>query len=433
MLVEFSIENYRSFKDMVTFSMEASVDKINPQNVVYAAQGTKFNLLKSAFIYGANASGKSNLISAFRTFREIVNNSKRDLNEAIPVTPFKLDQTMLNEPTTFEIVFLHNGIKYIYGFSVNAEYILEEWYYSFPYNRKRVLFERKTVLSDPKDGYYFGEHWIGEANRLCPLTKKNIPFITVAHQFNNETVEPVFQFVVDSLRFAASMPTGLSEENYTLKMCYDIEKVKDVIIKMLKSADLAITDIELIKRKYSELKQYKSFPKSLMNALAKELDMDITDFEKHEKIEFSFLHKAKDIKGEEVYTKFSPEEESDGTRKYFALAGPVLSVIWGGKVLLTDELDIQLHPLLTQEIIQTFHNNVNDKGAQLIAAIHDVNLLSRKELLRRDQIWFTSRQNDGSTDLYSAWDYRPRKGEKLDKNYLAGRYGAIPYVENILR
>jgi AAA15 family ATPase/GTPase len=432
MLIEFSVENYLSFKEKVTLSLEASKDKECPNNVIRSAQGTNFDLLKTIIIYGANASGKSNLFKALHFMRYFVLESAKEHGRTtlIDTVPFKLAKKWDQKPSTFEVMFLSNGIRYLYGFSVTEKKVVEEWLYSYPHNRRRLLFDRKSETGDYNIDYNFGGKWKGEGSRLAKITRSNALFISVASQFNNPIAEKIDEWFRFQIRGVMDLPMGESEEWFTKMLCFDEPEFKEMVLAIIKNADLGIKEINISKIDHNESKDLKKLPIKIRKPAEEgSQDKEIED----ETLDVSFVHSGLEKDGTPCDVIFSPFEESDGTKKYFAIAGPILHVLFTGCCLLADELDVKLHPLLTKGIIELFHSeDLNISGAQLICAIHDINLLSLRNFLRRDQIWFTARRDTGETELYSAWDYKIRKGERLDRGYLAGRYGAIPFVDKLL-
>lgn len=376
MLIEFSVENYRSFKDEVTLSMIASDDDTLMDNVIKEAQGTNLNLLKSAVIYGANASGKSNLIRALKFMSDFVVNS---LDASIPVSQFRLDESCLFNPSRFEIAFLYKGIRYVYGFSVTRNQVYEEWFHSYPKGQKRVLFHRNR---DRKRVYSYGTHWKGEKERLQKATRPDALFISVASRFNNK----IAQIVVDWFSH------NLTEQCKSMDL--SDPKQHEIAMQYLKAADLGITDIEFDGR-----------------------GGIIT------------THLGKDFSGKNKNIEFNLRDESAGTRKFFAKIGLWDSALKNGGRLLENDLDIQYHTLLTRWMIEMFYDeNRNPHGAQLIFSTHDTGLLDDK-MFRKDQIWFTEKNRDGATDLYSLYDLKGvNNTENFRKGYLMGRYGAIPFI-----
>jgi len=424
MLIEFSVGNYLSFKDKVTLSMVASSDKSMPENVIESAQGTKLNLLKTTALYGPNASGKSNFLKALNFMRWFIIRSSREgqIGDEIEVTPFKLDLSYLNKPSEFEITFLKDGVRYSYGFKVDRKRVYEEWLYSYPLKKPRVLFDRKF---DEKNPFYFGPNWEGESETLSTKTRDNALFLSVAAQWNNKLAQTILRWFFDQLNNLYPLPTISSEQFFTITRAHKDPELKQKINKFLKVSDLGIKYFETKEIPFFETKEWLETPEEVKNRILK----GIPEGEKPGSIDFDFIHKGLDTKREEVEVIFKVTEESDGTQKIFSLAGPWIFVLEKGLTLIADELDVRLHPQLTTWLISMFHDkNINKKGAQLIFATHDSGLLDQK-LFRRDQIWFTEKNPEGATDLYSLWEIKNiRKDENFRKGYISGRYGAIPFL-----
>jgi len=423
MLIEFSVGNYLSFKDKVTLSMVASSDKSMPENVIESAQGTKLNLLKSAAIYGPNASGKSNFIKAISFMRWLINNSARgQVGDKIDVIPFKLDEAFDNKPSEFEITFLKDSTRYTYGFIADKKCIHEEWLYGYPKSSPRLLFERNL---NKKEQFKFGYYWEGEKKILAKRTRENALFISVAAQLNNKLAKSILDWVSKHLLGVSPFPTISSEQLFTVMYSHKDPKFKQLVDTFLKNADVGIKYFKTKEISLFETKEWLETPEEVKNRILK----GIPEGEKPGSIDFDFIHKGLDTKREEVEVIFKVIEESDGTQKIFSLAGPWIFVLEKGLTLIADELDVRLHPQLTTWLVSMFHDkNINKKGAQLIFATHDSGLLDQK-LFRRDQIWFTEKNPNGATELYSLWDIKkPRKEENIRKGYLAGRYGAIPFL-----
>ncbi|MDY6851405.1 MAG: ATP-binding protein, partial [Thermodesulfobacteriota bacterium] len=413
MLVEFSVENFLSFKDMATLSLEASADKESPQNVIESAQGTDLRLLTGAAIYGPNASGKSNFFKAIKFMRSgVITSAQEGIKEypTIRFFPFKLDQTYREKPSTFEIVFLMEGVRYLYGFSVDSQRVHEEWLYSYPHNRKRLLFERRAGRadsSDPAKAYKFGGHWTGESKRLAGMTRPDSLFISIAAQFNHPQATMVVDWFSKKLHYASPSPTGGPEDIFTIKMCRDEADLKQAVLRLLKNADLHIADFDIHSQSLKKVLDSEDVPLEHREEIIKNLEAD----PEKPVLRVTTIHQGIDKDGKQVLIPLSLGEESDGTQKYFALAGPLIHVLSKGCCLLADELDLHLHPILARAIVALFHNpKVNTKGAQLVFATHNTDLIEQKGLLRRDQIWLTEKKESGATDLYSAWDFKARKG-----------------------
>ncbi len=422
MLVDFSVKNYLSFKESVTFSMIASPDKtLWDTNVIENAQGTGLNLLKSAIIYGHNASGKSNLIKAMNFMSGFIQSSTNHLpDRPIETKPFKMDASCLDKPSEFDIRFIVDGTIYNYGFSVDKHRVHQEWLYGFPKTQKRILFERNN---NKKDAFYFGPHFKGEKNTIAKLTRDDSLFLTVAAQYNHELSKTISRKVIN-LRYFPSL-VGDSEEQIkwqissALILCHLMPEFVPKLKRLLSLADTGISDFSY---NVVEFDIIRSKENSDSNSKVKMPDPETV----------KTYHKTTSDKGELSSIEFDINEESDGTVKWFSAAVITVFQLSRGDSLILDEFDLRLHPMLSRELVSMFHNEkVNPKNAQFVGTTHNTDLLD-KDLLRRDQIWFTEKKHDtGATDLYSLWDFKkkPRKEEDYRKNYLSGRYGAIPILE----
>jgi uncharacterized protein len=429
MLIEFSVGNYRSFKEKVTFSMVAAnitaKDKQLDENNVYKTN-KNLELLKSAAIYGANASGKSNLAKAIGFMKWFMVNSSKETQstDEINVECFRLNTETEAKPSFFEIAFLLDGKKYRYGFETTTERVVSEWLFYVPQSRETKLFERKGQIIDLPNKSYGGQ----EIEQLTKLTRDNALFLSVCAQFNVDIAEKILNWLTKNLKIlSASDNNGYL--GYTLN-CFKENKNKDEIIQLVQKLDLSIHDIEV-----EEISD-DSLPDNLLEFFKKINDVKENITPKAVKATITSVktkHKKFDEKGnyisDEIFNLSS--EESEGTQKLFALAGPLFDVLKKGKVLIVDELDARLHPLISRAIVEMFNSNeTNPNNAQLIFMTHDTNLLSNK-LFRRDQIWFTEKNRVGATDLYSLVEYKVRNDASFESDYIKGKYGAIPYIGDL--
>jgi len=432
MLVEFSVENYLSFKDKVTLSMVASKDNSLPDNVIKSAQGTKLDLLKSAAIYGANASGKSNLVKALRFMRSFVLESSKEtqIGSKIEVIPFKLDAANKSKPSEFEIIFLHEGVRYQYGFSVDHERVHEEWLYSYPKNQRRVLFERKLTLKSDKPDIKFRSYWKGERERLVGITRPNALFISVAAQFNDEIAMKVVEWFLIKILVETWVPMPFPNYMSLPGFTEDLTKnYKEIYLQLLKEADLGITDFVIEKMPIKNLIKLLRKPGQPTEVDKLTGTENVPDFSV---TQAKLSHSGISEDGKEIKVPFEISEESDGTKRFLELSTMLLgAIIMYPHTLIMDEFDIRLHPILAKNLVLIIHSIKRNDAPQLIFTTHDSSLLD-KEFFRRDQIWFTEKNPKGATDLYSLWDFKPRKEENYSKGYLAGRYGAIPFIGNML-
>ncbi len=424
MLVLFSLKNFRTFKEKVTLSMVASnYDKVTRESDnVYDYQTHGLRLLKSAVIYGANASGKSKIVEGLGFMSYFVINSSKESQEGekIGVEPFSLCAETENQASEFEVVFIHENTLYRYGFEATRNKVVSEWLYYKPKTKEIELFYR--------DGNDFDTHsrifTKGRAVIKEGLIRDNALLVSVAAQFNERTAIQVIEWFK-----RLKILSGSDESSYQGFTMHKTESPthKTKILELLKAADLGIQDIELQKLDINKLP--KNMPIELRNKIIKEV--------KEEKAEYISdvltTHKKYDSSRNPIgRVNLSMDgDESSGTRKFFALTGPTLDVMENGYTLVVDELDSKLHPNLVCKIVSLFNSKEqNTKNAQLIFNTHDTNLLS-SGLFRRDQIWFTEKNKYGEATLYSLADFKSddvRKNDPFEENYIRGKYGAVPYL-----
>lgn len=420
MLIEFSVTNFRSIKQTQTLKLTASpASELKDSNCFMTNDNTVPPLLRSAVLYGPNASGKSNLLSAVAFMERFVMNSSKESQEgeSIKVKPFLFDNINHAKPSEFEVLFIQDEVRYQYGFSVNRTRVVHEWLLAYPEGRAQRWFERKYDTDAQKDVWYFGNKFKGNKIILQESTRSNALFLSTAVQLNNEQLKPVYNWFYYRLR---PMGGDWIQPSFTIDMCKDKDK-KDKILNFLNAADLSIADIQVEMKKFDSKKIHP-----LIADIFKEVTRD--DLEGKEFPIVSLLH---NIEGSNELGKINLEDESDGTQRLFNLAGPWLDVLENGYILLIDELDKSLHPLMVRFLIGLIQNKkINRSNAQLIFSTHDTSVLDNK-IFRRDQIWFIEKDLNNSSILYPLSDFTPRKGEALEKNYLQGRYGALPYIGDI--
>jgi AAA15 family ATPase/GTPase len=404
MLLEFTVGNFLSFKEKKTFSLEAgSISELN-NNVVKEG---KYKVLRSAVIYGANSSGKSNFIKALEFMVATVkNSSKLNSTDKLNAKPFLLNTETEKQPSFFEIIFVVSNIleidkRYRYGFEIDNDKIHSEWLYvlSGISKKEEVYFLRNNEGIGVADVF-------ADAKGLEEKTRDNGLFLSVVDQFNSNIAKLLMKSVT-----GLYIRSGIEHENSihaTDVLCgYDEDRKR--IDGFIEKLDLGFSSFSI------DLDEKKTFKDRLKTH-----------------------HKKYDIKNNFVsnYEFKLNDQESSGTNKIFDLVGYMIFVLGSGMVLIVDELDSKLHPILTQEIIKIFNNpETNPKNAQLIFTTHDTNLLSAN-LFRRDQIWFTEKDDFEATDMYSLLEFKDedgntiRKDRSFEKDYIRGRYGAIPYISN---
>ncbi len=420
MFIEFSVGNYRSFKEQVTFSMVAAnlvaQDKKLDENNVFEVDDD-LKLLKSAAIYGANASGKSNLAKALSFMKWFMINSSKETQstEKIGVERFKLSTETETQPSFFETVFLMNAKRYRYGFEVTHDKVVSEWLFYVPKSRETKLFERKLDNISVSKTY--------KADGIPQKTRHNALFFSVSAQFNVEIAKKILDWLTNRVNIVSGLDdTGY--RGYTVR-CLINNQNQDEIIHLLKKLDLGFANLKV---EQSEV---------TVDSLPSELPDEIKDLIlKNGRIKATTVHTLHgkfDEKENPVSTEMFDldEQESEGTQKVFAIAGPLVDTLKNGKVLIIDEFDARIHPLISRAIVELFNSTeTNPSNAQLIFMTHDTNLLSN-QLLRRDQIWFTEKNRYGATDLYSLAEYKVRNDASFESDYIKGRYGAIPYIGNL--
>jgi len=414
MMIEFQVTNFRSLKDTQTLSMVSSSDKEHRETNVIT-QLPEYPLLSSAVVFGANASGKSNLIQAILTMRNIVMMSAKETiaEEKFGLEPFIFSAKERSLPTRFEITFILDKTRYQYGFSVTKLLVFEEWLIFYPNNRPSLLFERSRI--NDRYQWKFGSALKGEKNRLAAFTRPNSLFLSSGANLNNPQLIMVFNWFKNCLRFLLSQ--GHPEP--TISFFEKSDTAKETIISLMQDADFGIEDIQIEKRPLSPEKDFpKGVPPEIRHLLQPQKGAV-------EIVEIYSFHKEIDS---EKKIPIDLARESLGTQRYFCLLGPFLDVLSNGYTLFMDELEQSLHPILAQKVMQMFHDpKTNTNGAQLIFTTHNTTLLDSKNL-RRDQVWFMEKDRGSASHLYSLLEYKPRKTEALQKGYLEGRYGAIPML-----
>lgn len=437
MLIEFSVANYRSFRDEVTFSMVANPlqeqDGKSDDRNQFAAPGD-ISLLKSAAIYGANASGKSNLIAAFDFMQRFVRGSHESTEGTggIGVEPFRLSTTTESAPSSFEVVFIEGQDHYRYGFEVTEELVVSEWLHIMPQIEQGnefqsdgdevILFERESA------SITLHELFEEEGRLLLEKTRPNALFLTVVAQFNGKTALKVSDWFgsmeIASHWASVKLPMRLSTEQLVSDTGY-----LSAIEALIAHLDLGIEAVQIEKVDLPEVTLPDHYPAEYQTAVGAVRDL----FKNVGQTKVKTVHRKVGDDGQPIGSEIFDldRNESQGTEKLFTLSGTLLQCWKKGKILIIDELDASMHPLLTQEIVRLFNDsNINSNHAQLIFATQDTNLLDHR-LLRRDQIWFTEKDRQGASHLYSLVEFKIDDDAPFEKDYIQGRYGAIPFLGDV--
>lgn len=410
MLLEFRVRNYRSIRDEQVLNLIASGDKELAETHL-APTGLKAasHALRSAVVYGPNASGKSSLLRALDYMRAVVAESATVIQpgQTYNVQPFKLDSASAQQPTEFEITFLLAGVRHQYAFSMTAQRIVSESLLVYRSSKPTQLFNRQHVDGDVYD-YEFSAYLSGPRKVWQESTRPNSLFLSMAAQLNSEQLGPVFNWIVRNIVF---LPAGASVlPDFTTALLATAEG-RASIRDFLSTADISIADVQAVSHRGMHT-QFVMSASGVQQASQEERELLLPVFE----------HRTP--KGS---AKFELHDESEGTQRLYGLIAPVLDCLREGRVLVVDELDSSLHTLLVRRLIAMFQTpELNSKGAQLIFSTHDTSLLDHT-LFRRDQIWFTEKDADQATRLYPLTDFSPRKQEAWERGYLAGRYGAVPF------
>ena len=419
MLLQFSVENFRSYKERVVLSLEASSDKELSDNIVNINNN---KLLKVAAIFGANASGKSNLFLALTS--AIINirfsNQLQIGQPLINIIPFAFDETTKNMPSSFEFVFIHNEIKYVYGYSATPKEIVKEYLYAYRSAKATTIFDRDEARPEV---YKFTVPSIKK--ELEPIVSKNTKnklFLSTATQWNSTETRNAFSFFAEKINTFDSDFESLIPQIGQLLTNDEDHSVEKFIIKLLKAADINIETYNL------EVKEHST--EEIANALPPQLRSLVLSSAKPERKSLEYIiHTLHTVNGYSYLLNM--RDESEGTRNLFGLA-PILKRAFKetGEIICIDEFDKSMHPALVQYLINLFNDpSINVCNAQLIISTHDVSLLSLDHL-RRDQFYFTDKdRNTGISELYSLDEFSPRKKENIRNAYLLGRYGAVPHLK----
>lgn len=384
MLIQFTVENHRSIKNSAVISFAASKDKSFDEYLLHPDE--KKALLPVLAIYGANAAGKSNVLHAMMTMKEMVvgNAAKVSKGQKLPWEPFGGTKV----PTSFEMVFIFQGVRYTYGFSFDVKKIYKEYLYHWPNGREALIFSRENGV------YEFREN-VNEQVTLSNRTPDNKLYLVSSNDWNLPQTENAYRWFLEKLTFLMDEEPATSE---TVAQIVSGDDKKARILKELLLADLGITDV------------------TIKNTSGKIPVITTT-------------HRIINEDGTTEYFQLLMEQESVGTQHFFASIGGWLQALENGALLVVDEIEDSLHPLLTKRLIEMVQDKaVNTKGAQLIFTTHDAMLLDLN-FFRRDQIWFAEKNDETcATELYSLASFSPRKGENVRKGYLQGRFGAIPFI-----
>ena len=427
MLIEFTVKNYRSFRDEATLSMEAT-GASTLKSVLIPYGGMR--ILPGAAIYGKNGGGKSNVIRAFWLAVQFIRNAQKTQHEkaAIPVVPFALNDYSASEPTEFSFVYTLDGIRYWYAFSATKEKVYAESLYHAPKGQKALVFDREG------QEFTFTEEK-ARRNLISQVVAENQLFFSVACTMNDAVCVNAMRWFREDIFFSrdyTDIPRQLLEY-------YDDSNMLKAISDYAKTADFGIEEMQF-EVENKEIRNDLEFPDDIPEGMRVALTSFIhalseTSNNSESKLKMSQVkakskHKGINAEGESKLYSLELEDESDGTRKLMSIAPAIEAVLNKGGILLVDELERELHPMLVNYIVAKFQSKKsNPNSAQIIFTTHNTELMNL-EIMRKDQIYFADKsRTDGSSELYSVTDFSTKTADNIRKGYLVGKYGATPNLE----
>lgn len=417
MLLQFSVENFLSFRDKVVFDLTPSKDKLHPNNVI---QFGNFSASNTISITGANASGKSNLLKAVLVAFNMVRNSNMlQPIDKLPYMPFKFDKESGNMPTSFEFVFVgEDSNKYIYGFSYLSDKIVDEYLYVYSSRRPTMIFDRTNTTE-----YEFTTTQKKVLNPLTAITSDNKLFLCTSSAWNNPVSGEVIKWILEKINIISDLNAlnNVALEIYKIDSENNSNENLNFASKLLQSADINISHIDVEFRETPT----EMMPKIMFNDVA-------IQPAKSFQFEAVTTHTVINENAEEQY-QMNLGEESSGTQQLFFLAPLIKKILDRGEVLFVDEIEKGLHPFIVNALIDVFRDEgLNPKRAQLIFTTHNTSLLDL-DRFRRDQVYFAEKDSDTAVStLYSLSEFSVRNTEDIQKGYLLGRYGAIPNIKGDL-
>jgi AAA15 family ATPase/GTPase len=424
MLLRFGCQNFRSISSYQEILFTASPRKDDSEGLIFSSNATKEQILPIIALYGANGSGKTNLLKALCFFTRFITGCSQNDLSGFNIPKFKLNNELVKSEQSFDIDIIVKGIHYHYGFKILSDEIVEEWLYSFSYvNRtsRSVLFHRDEREDEP---YHFGKNLKGQNKNIGKITNKHTLFLSVAAKSNHDLLETIFVHFDSQFNFRFNL--DINEERIAKK----IQKfgLEEDISNFISKVDIGAECIKTSQVKVdSKQLEMRSSLKSALDNIFSSNEFKIDSKEPEFDLIIEVLRK--DDSGEAVSFSFS--EESLGTRALISLLVIILRALKTGGTLIVDELESSLHTLLSLKLVELFNSkHTNPNQAQLIFSTHETQLLNFNNV-RRDQIWFTERCPDGSSHIAPLTDYKVPKNANLRNGYLNGKFGAIPYLDSL--
>jgi len=445
MLIRFTVENFLSFKERVEFSMIAGKGRKLSHHLIKRQKPKDISVLKTGVLYGANAAGKSNVIKAMDFAKQLITKGTSP-DKVIPIKPFKLDEAYLKKPSRFEFEFKQNGKTYAYGFSLNTQWILEEWLYEINSVDEKPIFERQTVSDEqvivtPGASLSFSnEEQAGVFKYTGSMgTRPNQLFLTEIANLNTKKLK--IAALINSYQWFDKVLTLIFPDTRYAGLTFDAP-VADFIqadfVNFLTAFDTGISGIQAIEVDFEN--QLKELPETVKNSLALELEKgEYLLIWATNNIPYIIFRKGHQIKALKLMTKHSTKEkqetlfeigeESEGTQRMIDLIPALITLFNNEKVFVIDELERSLHPTLTKTLLALFLTHSQNVKSQLIVTTHEAELLDL-ELLRPDEIWFVEKSKAGESSVYSLEEFKTNYGKNWRQGYLLGRFGAVPMIKN---
>ncbi len=443
MLIRFSVENYKSFRDRVEFSMVPGRVRSHPTHVVKPASGNDIGVLKTGIIYVANASGKSNLINAMWHVQKMV--TRGDINgKNIPYHPFRLEDSFDNKPSRFEFEIKVGSRNYAYGFVADQKAIYEEWLFEINKARDTLIFERKNISAFIFDGFAFknkeDEQFLTFVAR--GTSEKRLFLYECFERNVFRDLKYIYQIVDVGRWFRNQLQIIFPNSKYRgLELTFDSTSEKsELFAKVLEEFDTGISKLSLIEVDFlKDIQLAETIKNKLIEEIGeresvivaapnnKRYKVSRDDSGKILAYKLMSAHKNKD--GKDIY--FELNQESDGTQRLLDIVPGLLELLSKEKVYVIDEIDRSLHPEITNTFMKMFLSITKNNKSQLVVTTHESGLLNL-DLIRRDEIWFTEKNKDGVSKLYSLEEFQPRFDKDIRKGYLIGRFGGIPKIKNML-
>lgn len=427
MIIQFKVANYRSIGTEQTLSFVAESARRHPDNLI---SRNGYKLLKAAALFGANASGKSNIVKAIQVMQTFVRDSATRMNDGDLIAaaePFRLDPVLRNMPSRFEITFVTDGIIYVYGFAVNRQRVDSEWLTATKEGTSAKLCEFSRIFDSKmgEENWEFAGFESVDADQIKRRTLGNMLALSVGTQQKVEVLRPIYQYLRERV-WKFDMSGGMKFLSMqTALWCQMSKELQDDLSSLLYGADTGVEEIRVDMVAQGRLDISPDVPEEFQSAV-KAIEKLVATSQS-----LRVVALRRDRNGNTVDFDFQ-RDESQGTQRFFAIAGPILNALRQGAFVVVDELDASMHPLLTRRLLELFQSaGANGNGAQLLFTTHDSSLLDQ-ELFRRDQIWL-AQKCDGASTFFSLADIRPpiRNTESFLRNYLTGRYGGTPHLGRV--